>query len=105
MRDFQLFVLSTGFGILGLAAQHATAAPSYCGPRDNVAAQLEAQYGETRQSVGLSQEDHLLEVFASLETGSWTITITTPDGVSCLVAAGQAYQYLGDPLSALGRDV
>ena len=34
----------------------------------------------------------LVETFASAETGTWTITVTMPTGVTCLVASGQAFE-------------
>jgi hypothetical protein len=51
----------------------------------------------------MGPNNRIIEVFASDETGSWTITITSPDGTTCLVAAGQFWENLlpppvGDPL-------
>jgi hypothetical protein len=34
----------------------------------------------------------LVELFASPETGSWTILVTRPDGVTCLLAAGHSIE-------------
>ena len=63
-----------------------------CAPRDLVLARLSASYGETRQSVGLGSNNVVVETFASSETGTWTITITMPTGLTCLVASGQAFE-------------
>lgn len=52
-------------------------------------AQLAAHDGESRQATGIAGSDRLVEFFASPETGSWTITVTTPDGIACLHAAGE----------------
>ena len=74
-----------------------------CAPRDTVLRKLADTYGETRQSIGLNGNNALVEVFASDETGSWTITVTRPDGTTCLVAAGNAFERIdeirptGDP--------
>ena len=103
MTHVRLLLLSIGFGIVGLAAQQAQATPNYCAARDVVTEQLATHFGEVRQAQGLAREDQLIEVYASPDTGSWTITVTYADGTTCLVAAGQAYQYLGLPLAALGR--
>ena len=54
--------------------------------------------------IGLGANNQVVEVFASLETGTWTITVTLPDGTTCLVASGQAYESLTDPLPAPGSD-
>ena len=33
-----------------------------------------------------------MEVYASEKTGSWTILLTKPDGVACLVASGGMWE-------------
>jgi hypothetical protein len=67
-------------------------ANTQCGNRENIISTLEKEYGETRRSAGLANNNGLLEVYASLESGSWTITLTMPNGMMCLVAAGQSYE-------------
>lgn len=69
-------------------------AQTVCGKRDNIVQQLQTKYGETRRSVGLQQGRGVVEVFASDKTGSWTITITNPRGLTCLMAAGEAFEAL-----------
>jgi len=75
-----------------------------CAPRDHVVLRLEQKYGETARILGLTSDGSLLEVWASYQTGSWTVVVTTPSGVSCLLAAGLHYGVLpsaspdGDPL-------
>ncbi|MCH2163181.1 MAG: hypothetical protein MK098_00785 [Marinovum sp.] len=75
-----------------------------CAPRDAVIERLAGKYGETRQSIGLGANNEVIEVFASVETGSWTITTTTAQGLTCLVASGQAYETLASVLPAPGDD-
>jgi len=50
------------------------------------------EYGEIRQFVGLATNNVLLEMFASPETRSWTITGTNPGGEMCLLASGFAFE-------------
>lgn len=76
----------------------ALAQTANCGPHDVVVARLATGYGESRQSIALGANNTVVETFASAETGSWTITVTTPDGPTCLVASGQEYQYLAEAL-------
>ena len=73
---------------MGTSAQ----AQMVCGERDNIIAQLEKKYGETRHSMGFQRGRGVVEVFASVETGSWTILVTDPRGTSCLMAAGEAFE-------------
>lgn len=88
----EFITLSFGIGALLLAATHAfgqTAAN--CGPREHVVSRLASEYGESRRSMGLAANNRVVEVFASDDTGTWTITVTLPDGRTCLVASGQAF--------------
>jgi hypothetical protein len=75
-----------------------------CADRATVVQRLEERYGETLQSLGLHQDDGVLEVYASDATGTWTILITRTDGVACLVAAGQMWEGNAAPLDAPGKD-
>ena len=75
-----------------------------CAPRDAVVDRLAVKYGESRQSMGLGANNQVVEVFASNETGTWTITVTMPNGVTCLVASGQAFEELAEALPIEGDD-
>ncbi|MGX9356574.1 hypothetical protein ACS3SW_15835 [Roseobacteraceae bacterium S113] len=75
-----------------------------CGPRAVVVDRLAERYGETRQSIGLGANNQVLEVFASQDTGTWTVTVTSVQGVTCLVASGQAFETLAEALPAKGDD-
>ncbi|MEP4195622.1 MAG: hypothetical protein ABJL99_08305 [Aliishimia sp.] len=75
-----------------------------CGPRELVVNRLAEGFGETRQSIGLGTNNAVIEVFASDESGTWTITVTTPNGMTCLVASGQAFETLAEALPAKGND-
>ncbi|WP_298805145.1 hypothetical protein [uncultured Lentibacter sp.] len=81
----------------------AQSAPN-CAPRDTVVARLASAYGETRQSIGLGANNAVVEVFASAESGTWTITVTTAAGLTCLVASGQAFETLAEALPAREND-
>lgn len=59
-----------------------------CGPRSIFVENLAEKYQETRQSIGLAANNTVLEVFANLETGTWTILITSANGVTCAAASG-----------------
>lgn len=63
-----------------------------CGKRDVVIGHLQKKYGETQRSVGLQEGRGMVEIYANDDSGSWTILLTTPNGVSCLMAAGEAYE-------------
>ena len=97
MDDF-LLKLTFGFGVLALAATQVSAQNANCAPRAVVIERLADAYGESRQSVGLGGRGEMVETFASVQTGTWTITVTAPNGITCLVASGQSYEKLDEPL-------
>ena len=70
------------------------AAPQVCADHSEIVRQLRDRYGEERLSVGLTTANHMIELFASSETGTWTITLTAPGGPTCLVAAGSDFRQL-----------
>ena len=67
-------------------------AQAMCGPREIIVSQLQDKYGEQRQGFGLQRGRGVLELYASQETGSWTILVTDPRGQACLMATGEAFQ-------------
>ncbi len=91
-----LFLMSFGIGAMMLAANHAHAQSRQCAAHDAVVERLAARYGESRQSIGLGSDNSVVEVYASAETGSWTIVVTRPGGPTCLVAAGQSFQQVNE---------
>ena len=100
-----VFKMTMGLGLMVLAAGHVSAETGRnCAPRQVVLDRLADGYGETRQSIGLGANDVMVEVFASDETGTWTITVTTASGVTCLVASGQSFETLAEALPPKGSD-
>jgi hypothetical protein len=63
-----------------------------CAERSSVVRKLEERFGETLRSLGLHRDDGLVEIYSSEKTGTWTILLTHPDGMSCLLAAGQSWE-------------
>ena len=56
---------------------------------------LSNKYSESRVAFGVTANGGLVEVLKSgpqAKTDTWTIIITTPKGVSCLVAAGEGWR-------------
>ncbi|MFB9148666.1 hypothetical protein [Roseovarius ramblicola] len=90
--------------LASLLAAPAAAQSGRCAPRETVVQRLAEAYGETRQSMGLGANNAVVEVFASAASGSWTITVTGTNGITCLVAAGQGYEAVADSLPKPGND-
>ncbi|MBL4812147.1 MAG: hypothetical protein JKX69_07290 [Rhodobacteraceae bacterium] len=83
---------------LPMSAAQAAAQSLSCDAHATVVTRLAAGYGESRQSIALGANNTVVEIFASLDTGTWTITVTQPGGPTCLVAAGQAFEHVTEPL-------
>ena len=93
----QPFALAAGI-VFSLPAAPALAAS--CAPREDAVAYLAQEYGESRQGIGLSSDGMVMEMFSSRETGTWTITVTRPDGTTCMIASGVGYEGLAEELEA-----
>jgi len=93
-----MFKVLSCFAIAALAAAPATAQSRNCADHPRVVERLASGYGESRQSIGIGSDNTVVEVFASLDTGTWTITVTQPGGLTCLVASGAAFQALAEGL-------
>jgi len=74
-----------------------------CAKREQVVQKLEEKFGETLRSIGLHQSDGVVEVYSSDETGTWTILMTRPDGITCLLASGQLWEQDAAPLHKPGK--
>lgn len=64
-----------------------------CGAHTLVSDNLQQAYAEAPVSMGVTAGGAVVEVFAS-QKGTWTLVITQPNGVSCLIAAGQDWESL-----------
>ena len=62
-----------------------------CNTRDSVLKQLADKYGEAPVALGVTHNGGLLEVIATPGGKTWSIIITSPQGISCLVAAGEGW--------------
>ena len=98
--DRTLFALSLGLaGVILLPLPvHAAA---QCAPHDKVSAELAAKFDEQPSSMGLAQDNTVMELYASAK-GTWTLTATLPSGLTCLVAAGQDFETVTQTQPAKG---
>lgn len=103
-KIFHLGVLTAAAALVLALTGDVHAQGRNCAPREMVVTRLAEGYGETRQSIGLGANNAVIEVFASNETGSWTITVTQANGVTCLVASGQGFEQLAEAPPAKGDD-
>ena len=76
-------------GALAVAPMQAQAAE--CGKHDKVIAFLGKKYKEQLQAMGMVSNKGFMQLFVA-ESGTWTVLLTTPEGISCIVAAGDNYE-------------
>ena len=94
MRPFNKIAVNCGilFGLLlaslNAPAANAQAIPQMCDDRAEVLSALDGNFSEKPVSLGLSLDGRVVEVLKS-PGGTWTIIMTAPNGVSCLLIAGK----------------
>ena len=91
-QSLGLFVapLNAGIGVDIASISLALAIGQFVWDRDT--AWHAANLTVNRQSIGIAANNAVMEVFVNLEGGSWTITVTMTNGITCLVASGQAFE-------------
>lgn len=62
-----------------------------CGDRDQITERLQLTYTEIQIGIGLVDGSHIIELWASDETGTWTILRTDNNDVSCVLATGSVW--------------
>lgn len=87
--------------ILAVGIAGSASAQTICGKRDTFLAQLAKSHQEAPIAVGLLGNGSVIEVLTS-ENGSWTMLVTDPNGATCVLAAGEAWETM--TRVALGPD-
>jgi len=62
-----------------------------CAARDEIVGEITQRFKEVPEATGVTPQGMLLEVFVS-ETRSWTILITTSQGLACIAAVGENWE-------------
>ena len=85
-----------------LVASPAMGGHILCGNRNVMVRTLNEKYGEELRFAGLAGQSWV-ELYASDETGSWTILVTSTRGNACLRMAGEAFR-VGPVIKEEGDD-
>jgi hypothetical protein len=85
---WKTLALSAGFTLAAFAAS----AQPQCNDRSHVLELLAKKYKEAPIAAGVTNSGGLVEVLSDGKGGTWTIIVTTPQGMSCLVAAGEGWR-------------
>lgn len=97
MKRFMIALIGASF--TALLAAPGSSAENVCGKRDDIVTRLENGYQEFNSAMGMSTNGGLVELYTS-DNGTWTLMLTQPDGVSCLIAAGENWESFNSPKSA-----
>ena len=89
-RRYRMYLRTAIFA--GALTATVSEAQQSCFPRDRVAQLLTGTYGESPASAGLDAAGNIVETWANRKSGDWTLFVTTPEGVSCLVGSGSDWQ-------------
>ncbi len=78
---------------LGLLVHTASAvrAQPVCMPHDEFTEQLYAKFAEAPAANAIANNGALVELFATHDRSSWTLAMTRPGGMSCVLVAGEAW--------------
>ena len=68
------------------------AAQPVCRERGEVVEHLARKYQEAPVAMGVTSGGKLVEVLTDHKGDTWTIIVTTPQGMSCLVATGEGWR-------------
>ena len=123
-RSFKVFAVILALGLGGIVAVSSVAVAGtetvpyvqdqalpvvkihmVCGTRDSVVEMLDEKYGEVRRGGGLAGPMAIFEIWASEETGGWTILKTTPNGSTCVMAMGESWHDETSELTPVGDPI
>ena len=83
---------ATTAAVLTFLAAGPALAYGNCAERDIVTRTLEKKFGESPVGAGLDGDTELYEVWQSDDGASWTILMTTAEGLTCVLAAGTEWR-------------
>ncbi len=69
-------------------------AQSVCMAHPELANQLDSRFSEAPVAIGLANNNVVVEVFSNGDGSTWTMVLTQPDGMSCVMATGEDWETL-----------
>jgi len=84
MRVLLLTLIMLGVPITAQAA-------AQCAPRAGIVDFFAKNYGERPVAAGLQSGGGVMELLVSDDGSTWTLLVSTPQGVTCFVSSGTAW--------------
>jgi hypothetical protein len=79
---------------MGMASVQADEQSVGCHQPKEIARLLSNDFSERPVAYGLQQDGTLMQIYASKTGDTWTVVLTTPAGLSCIVAEGTRWENL-----------
>lgn len=86
-------IFAVAFATCLLFATAAQATPQ-CGQRSQIIGYLAKTYQEAPVGIGVTGKGALVELLTDKNSKTWSILITYPNGVTCLIASGEGWRDL-----------
>lgn len=79
-------------GPVSAQQQQGQAQAPACVKRTELLSHLSNKFQEAPVAMGVADNGALLEVYSTVDGATWTVALTMPNGVTCLVATGQSWE-------------
>lgn len=89
--------------VLALTCAAPAMAQTPCGKRGDIVKVLSEKYGEAPVFMGIDRDGNVAEIFGAMGGGTWTAIMTTPKGLTCIMAAGQSWE--ATPAKPIGKEM
>jgi len=80
-------IVGQGWTFGASASQHMN-----CDQRQSVLGHLASKYKEAPVAIGVTNAGGLVEVLSTGDGLTWTIIVSNPDGLTCLLATGEGWR-------------
>lgn len=93
------------FPTLSMAQEQPQQSQQVCNTREVIVGALKGKYNEIPVAMGLVNNGLMMELFSSPDGATWSIAMTRPDKVMCLVTGGEyLINLIGKPQKK-GQDI
>ena len=102
MRVLFAVLVAAFFFVLSWMPAEAQRRP--CGDGADIISRLEKDWGEGAEILALDASGRMVRILVNRDTGTWSMLLTAPNGLTCLVSHGSAWELVavlpdaGEPL-------
>lgn len=91
--------LTAALAVAGTASAQQSRA---CTQRDTALNHLSKKYSEAPIAIGLTSSGGVIEVLTAPAGETWTIVITMPSGLTCMIASGEGWEAVSRVAAGVG---